>query len=112
ELAEKLGIDPIELRIRNEPETVPSNPARRFSDRHLTRCLREGAARFGWSKRSAKPGVTREGRWLIGMGVAAGYRGAPTMKSAARIKLDADGRITVQTDMTDIGTGSYTIIAQ
>lgn len=112
ELAEKLGIDPIELRIRNEPETVPSNPARRFSDRHLTRCLREGAARFGWSKRNAKPGVTREGRWLIGMGVAAGYRGAPTMKSAARIKLDAEGRITVQTDMTDIGTGSYTIIAQ
>lgn len=112
ELAEKLGIDPIELRIRNEPDTVPANPERRFSDRHLTRCLREGAARFGWSKRNAKPGVTREGRWLIGMGVAAGYRGAPTMKSAARIKLSADGRITVQTDMTDIGTGSYTIIAQ
>lgn len=112
ELAEKLGMDPVELRIRNEPETVPSDPERGFSDRHLTRCLREGAARFGWAKRNAKPGVTREGRWLIGMGVAAGYRGAPTMKSAARIKLDADGRITVQTDMTDIGTGSYTIIAQ
>ena len=112
ELAEKLGIDPVELRIRNEPETVPSNPQRKFSDRHLTRCLREGADRFGWGKRNAKPGVTREGRWLIGMGVAAGYRGAPTMKSAARIKLGADGRITVQTDMTDIGTGSYTIIAQ
>ncbi|MGV3456813.1 aldehyde oxidoreductase molybdenum-binding subunit PaoC [Sphingomonas sp.] len=112
ELAEQLGIDPVELRIRNEPQTVPSNPQRRFSDRHLTRCLREGADRFGWGKRNAKPGVTREGRWLIGMGVAAGYRGAPTMKSAARIKLGADGHITVQTDMTDIGTGSYTIIAQ
>jgi xanthine dehydrogenase YagR molybdenum-binding subunit len=112
ELAEKVGIDPIELRIRNEPETVPSKPDRRFSDRHLTRCLREGAARFGWDKRNATPGAVRDGRWLIGMGVAAGYRGAPTMKSAARIKLDQDGRITVQTDMTDIGTGSYTIIAQ
>ncbi|MBX3593469.1 aldehyde oxidoreductase molybdenum-binding subunit PaoC [Sphingomonas sp.] len=112
ELAERLGMDPIELRIRNEPETVPADPDKRFSDRHLTRCLREGAQRFGWDRRRAKPGAVREGRWLVGMGVAAGYRGAPTMKSAARIKLDADGRITVQTDMTDIGTGSYTIIAQ
>ncbi|QDX27328.1 xanthine dehydrogenase family protein molybdopterin-binding subunit [Sphingomonas suaedae] len=112
ELAEQLGIDPIELRIRNEPDMVPGDPKKRFSDRHLTRCLREGADRFGWSKRNPKAGATRDGRWLVGMGVAAGYRGAPTMKSAARIKLGADGRLTVQTDMTDIGTGSYTIIAQ
>ncbi|MGF7148600.1 xanthine dehydrogenase YagR molybdenum-binding subunit [Sphingomonas zeicaulis] len=114
ELAEAVGMDPIELRILNEPkpETVPGAPDQRFSDRNLVRCLREGAERFGWSKRNAKPGQMREGRWLIGMGVAAGYRGAPTGTSGARIKLEADGRIIVETDMTDIGTGTYTIVAQ
>ncbi len=112
ELAEKLGMDPIELRIRNEPETVPGTPTKRFSDRNLVRCLREGAKSFGWSERQAEPGKLREGQWLVGMGVAAGYRAAPTMKSGARIRLDGSGKVIVETDMTDIGTGSYTIIAQ
>lgn len=112
ELAEKLGIDPIELRIRNEPDVVPGTPEKRFSDRNLVRCLREGAERFGWSKRAARPASVRDGEWLVGMGVAAGYRGGPTMKSAARIRLDGTGQVIVETDMTDIGTGSYTIIAQ
>jgi xanthine dehydrogenase YagR molybdenum-binding subunit len=112
ELAETLDMDPIELRIRNEPETVPGTPGKRFSDRNLLRCLREGADRFGWSRRAAKPGSAREGQWLIGMGVAAGYRGAPTTKSGARVRLDGQGGLVVETDMTDIGTGSYTIIAQ
>jgi xanthine dehydrogenase YagR molybdenum-binding subunit len=112
ELADKLGMDPIELRIRNEPKVVPSDPSKKFSDRHLVEALREGAKRFGWSKRKAKPGTMRDGRWLVGMGVAAGYRGAPATKSAARVGIDKDGRISVSTDMTDIGTGSYTIIAQ
>lgn len=112
ELAEKLGMDPIELRIRNEPETVPGTPTKRFSDRNLVRCLREGAKSFGWSARKAEPGKVRDGQWLVGMGVAAGYRAAPTMKSGARIRLDGTGRVIVETDMTDIGTGSYTIIAQ
>ena len=112
ELAEKLGMDPVELRIRNDAKTVPSDPSKTFSDRHLVECLREGAKRFGWAERTAKPASVRDGHWLVGMGVAAGYRGAPTMKSAARVGLDAQGRISVSTDMTDIGTGSYTIIAQ
>ena len=112
ELAEKLGMDPIELRIRNDAKTVPADPSKRFSDRHLAECLREGAKRFDWSKRKAKPASVRDGRWLVGMGVAAGYRGAPATKSAARVGLDEKGRISVSTDMTDIGTGSYTIIAQ
>ncbi|WP_375290138.1 aldehyde oxidoreductase molybdenum-binding subunit PaoC [Qipengyuania sp.] len=112
ELAEKLGMDPVELRIRNDAKTVPADPSKRFSDRHLAECLREGAKRFEWSKRNAKPGSVRDGRWLVGMGVAAGYRGAPATKSAARVGLDGKGRISVSTDMTDIGTGSYTIIAQ
>ncbi|WP_156840932.1 aldehyde oxidoreductase molybdenum-binding subunit PaoC [Novosphingobium aquimarinum] len=112
ELAEKLGMDPVELRIVNEPKMVPGSPEKKFSDRNLVRCLREGAERFGWSRRSKTPGSMRDGRWLIGMGVAAGYRAGPTEASGAHVKLDADGRITVETDMTDIGTGSYTIIAQ
>lgn len=113
ELADKLGMDPIELRIRNEPEeTVPGKPEKRFSDRNLVRCLREGKTRFGWESRNPKPGTKRDGQWLIGMGVAAGYRAAPANKSAARVRLDGAGGVIVETDMTDIGTGSYTIIAQ
>ena len=113
ELAEKLGMDPVQLRIINDAsETVPGAPDKKISDRHLERCLREGAERFGWSKRSAQPGSRRQGRWLTGMGVAAGYRASPTMKSAARVRTSGDGRFTVETDMTDIGTGTYTIIAQ
>lgn len=112
ELAERLEMDPIELRILNEPETVPGEPAKKFSDRNLIRCLREGARRFGWSRRNSTPASVREGQWLIGMGVAAGYRAGPTAKSAAKVRLEADGQLTVETDMTDIGTGTYTIVAQ
>ena len=113
ELAEQLGMDPVELRIVNDAaERVPGNPEMKISDRHLVRCLTEGAEQFGWSSRKAKPGQSREGRWLTGMGVAAGYRAGPATKSAARVKMSEGGRLTVQTDMTDIGTGTYTIIAQ
>ncbi|RPF71898.1 aldehyde oxidoreductase molybdenum-binding subunit PaoC [Aurantiacibacter spongiae] len=113
ELAEKLGMDPVELRIRNDASgTVPGLPDKRISDRNLVRALREGVDRFGWAAREATPGSVREGRWLKGLGVAAGYRAAPTMTSAARVRSSGDGRIAVETDMTDIGTGSYTIIAQ
>ena len=112
EVAEKLGLDPIEFRIRNDTQVDPQRPERPFSQRQLTECLRLGAERFGWSRRASEPGKTRDGRWLVGMGVAAAFRNAPVMKSAARVRLDDRGIVTVETDMTDIGTGSYTIIAQ
>jgi xanthine dehydrogenase YagR molybdenum-binding subunit len=112
ELAEKLGMDPVELRIVNDTMVDPEKPDRPFSQRHLVECLRTGAARFGWDRRQAKPAQVREGRWLIGMGVAAGFRNNMVMKSAARVGIDAKGMVTVATDMTDIGTGTYTIIAQ
>jgi xanthine dehydrogenase YagR molybdenum-binding subunit len=112
EMAEKLGLDPIEFRIKNDTQVDPEKPDRKFSQRQLTECLRDGAERFGWSKRDPQPGKVRDGRWLLGLGVAAAYRGAPVMKSAARVRLDGKGIVTVETDMTDIGTGSYTIIAQ
>jgi xanthine dehydrogenase YagR molybdenum-binding subunit len=112
EVAEKLGLDPIEFRIQNDTQVDPQRPERPFSQRQLTECLRLGAERFGWSRRASEPGKTRDGRWLVGMGVAAAFRNAPVMKSAARVRLDDRGIVTVETDMTDIGTGSYTIIAQ
>ena len=112
ELAERLAIDPIELRVLNDTQVDPAKPERRFSQRQLIECLRTGAQHFGWAQRSTRPAMRREGRWWIGTGVAAAYRGNLVMKSAARVRLDARGRVTVETDMTDIGTGSYTIIAQ
>ncbi|KAB0676397.1 aldehyde oxidoreductase molybdenum-binding subunit PaoC [Aureimonas leprariae] len=112
EMAEKLGMDPIEFRILNDTQVDPGKPERRFSRRHLVDCLRDGSERFGWANRNATPGATRDGRWLVGMGVAAGFRDSPVQTSGARVRLGRDGVATVETDMTDIGTGSYTIIAQ
>jgi xanthine dehydrogenase YagR molybdenum-binding subunit len=111
ELAEKLGIDPIALRVINDTQVDPEKPERPYSQRQLNECLKIGADKFGWARR-ARPGVVRDGRWLVGMGVAAAFRNNLTMKSAARVRLDARGAVTVETDMTDIGTGTYTIIAQ
>lgn len=112
EMAEKLGLDPVEFRIRNDTQVDPANPDRPFSQRQLVQCLRDGARRFGWDQRSTTPATRRDGRWLVGMGVAAGFRNNLVMKSGARVRLDDKGQVTVETDMTDIGTGSYTIIAQ
>jgi xanthine dehydrogenase YagR molybdenum-binding subunit len=112
EMAEKLALDPIEFRVRNDTQVDPENPERRFSQRHLTECLRTGAKRFGWGKRSTRPGQRRDDHWLVGMGVAAAFRNNLVTKSAARVLLDNRGIVTVETDMTDIGTGSYTILAQ
>ncbi|WP_431286427.1 aldehyde oxidoreductase molybdenum-binding subunit PaoC [Roseateles chitinivorans] len=114
EIAEKVGMDPIQFRIVNDTQVDPEKPERPYSQRRLTECLRTGAERFGWSKRAA-PGQRREGpggRWLIGLGVAAAFRNNIVMKSAARVRLDRRGIVTVETDMTDIGTGTYTILAQ
>ena len=112
ELAEKVGIDPVELRIRNDTQVDPEKPERKYSQRQLNECLKQGAERFGWAKRSATPAAVRDGQWLVGMGVAAAFRNNLLTKSVARVKLGADGRVTVETDMTDIGTGTYTILAQ
>ena len=112
EMAEKLGLDPIEFRIRNDTQVDPEKPQRPFSQRQLIECLRLGAERFGWSQRHAQPAQQRDGRWLVGMGVAAGFRNNQLTKSGARVQVDGRGLVTVDTDMTDIGTGSYTIIAQ
>ena len=112
EMAEKLGMDPVAFRILNDTQVDPEKPERKFSQRQLNECLRIGADKFGWASRNPKPGLTRDGRWLVGTGVAAAFRNNLNEKSAARVRLDRAGRVIVETDMTDIGTGSYTIIAQ
>ncbi|WP_072932372.1 aldehyde oxidoreductase molybdenum-binding subunit PaoC [Nissabacter archeti] len=112
EMAEKLGMDPVHFRILNDTQVDPANPGRPFSQRQLIACLKTGAEKFGWSRRNARPAQSRDGRWLTGMGMAAGFRNNLVMTSGARVHLDAQGIVTVETDMTDIGTGSYTIIAQ
>jgi len=110
ELAEKLGMDPIELRRINDMTIDPEKDVP-FTSRNLTRALDEGAAKFGWDKRQ-KAGTRREGEWLIGTGVAAAVRGNMMMESSAKVEIHPDGSATVSSAMTDIGTGSYTILAQ
>ncbi|GGI18305.1 aldehyde oxidoreductase molybdenum-binding subunit PaoC [Oxalicibacterium faecigallinarum] len=112
EMAEKLNMDPVRFRIINETKVDPEKPDRAYSQRRLIDCLRKGAEQFNWNARNPQPGQNRDGRWLVGMGVAAGFRNNLVMTSAARVRLNSTGIITVETDMTDIGTGSYTIIAQ
>lgn len=111
EMAEKLRLDPIAFRNLNDTQVDPENPNRPFSQRQLTECFRIGAERFGWDKRTP-PVQSKDGRWLLGMGVAAAFRNNLVIPSGARVRLDKRGVVTVETDMTDIGTGSYTIIAQ
>jgi xanthine dehydrogenase YagR molybdenum-binding subunit len=127
EMAEKLGMDPIEFRIRNDTQVVPDFPKKPeasgskskqaeqhppFSKRQLIQCFEVGAKHFGWDRRNSKPAQVRDGRWLVGIGVASAIRDNMVVKSGARVRLDREGIVTVETDMTDIGTGSYTIIAQ
>lgn len=112
EIAEKVGMDPVEFRVLNDTQVDPENPKRPFSQRRFVECMRTGAKKFGWERRAARPGSVREGRWLKGLGVASAFRNNLVMKSAARVRLERSGRLVVETDMTDIGTGSYTIIGQ
>ncbi|HFZ8993285.1 TPA: aldehyde oxidoreductase molybdenum-binding subunit PaoC [Citrobacter freundii] len=112
EMAEKAGLDPVEFRILNDTQVDPAKPDRPFSRRQLIECLRTGAQRFGWQQRNPQPAQVRDGRWLVGMGMAAGFRDNLLTQSGARVHLAVDGKVIVETDMTDIGTGSYTIIAQ
>nr|WP_144430711.1 xanthine dehydrogenase family protein molybdopterin-binding subunit [Jannaschia donghaensis] len=110
ELAEAAGLDPIDLRLRNIPDTHPEDDLP-YSERGLARCLTEGAERFGWSGRGA-PASRLEGDWWVGMGVASAVRTNILGESKARVTLRPDGTALCETDMTDIGTGTYAILTQ
>ena len=111
DMAHLLGLDPIELRLRNEPDHDQTTGSP-FSTRRLTDCLRQGAASFGWSQRNPSPRSVRDGHDLIGIGVAAaGYH---TVRSAsdALARVNADGTADVQSATSDMGPGTYTSMAQ
>ena len=111
ELAIACGIDPIELRIRNEPDLDPEKGIP-FSSRNLVACLREGAERFGWADRDPTPGAREDGRWLVGTGVAASTYPAYRSPSTGTARFEADGSFTVQIAAADIGTGARTVLTQ
>jgi xanthine dehydrogenase YagR molybdenum-binding subunit len=111
ELAIACGLDPIELRIRNEPAVDPES-GRPFSSRNLVACLREGAQRFGWQPRDPTPRLRRAGPWLIGTGVAASSYPALQFPAAAQVSVDQAGNYQVRIDAIDIGTGAWTALTQ
>lgn len=110
ELALALGMDPIELRIKNEPEQDPEKRIP-FSSRGLIDCLRMGAARFGWDRRPAAH-TLRDRGWMIGLGVAAATYPTRMDECSARVRLTPNGHARVEIGATDLGTGTYTILAQ
>lgn len=111
ELAHELKIDPIELRVRNHTATDPlkNHP---FSAEHILECYQVGAEKFGWSKRKAEPRQTRNGKYLVGYGMATATYPAGRSSAAARVQLMPDGMVKVMSATQDIGTGTYTIMAQ
>ncbi|MCF3936115.1 xanthine dehydrogenase family protein molybdopterin-binding subunit [Acuticoccus sp. M5D2P5] len=111
ELAEKVGLDPVELRLRNIPDVDPSS-GKPYSSNRLADCLVHGAERFGWDNRNKEPGSERHGEWLIGQGMASAVRVNMLAPAEARVRLSPEGDVTIETDMTDIGTGTYAILTQ
>jgi len=111
ELAAASGIDPVELRLRNIPDEDPTQKIP-FSSNKLAEALRTGADRFGWERRRAEPDEVRKGEWLIGMGMASAVRVNMLVEAKARVSLSSEGHALVETDMTDIGTGTYAILTQ
>jgi xanthine dehydrogenase YagR molybdenum-binding subunit len=111
ELAVAAGMDPIALRIANEPDVEPET-GRRFSSRNLVACLREGARQFGWDERDPTPGVRREGRFLVGSGVAASTYPARRQPSSATARANDDGTYLVRIGAADIGTGARTALTR
>jgi xanthine dehydrogenase YagR molybdenum-binding subunit len=111
ELAHELGMDPIELRMRNEPDTDPLK-GKPFSQRMLREAFAVGAERFGWSERTPEPGSMRDGRWLVGMGVATAFHTALRMTANVTVRLAADGSVLVRCAFHEMGMGGATAQAQ
>ena len=111
ELAYELQLDPLEFRLKNYAE-IDQNEDKPFSSKALRECYEQGAAAFGWSQRSFAPRSMRDGRELVGWGMASGVWEAMRTKAQARVTLSSEGRLEVATASADIGTGTYTILAQ
>jgi xanthine dehydrogenase YagR molybdenum-binding subunit len=111
ELASALAIDPVQLRLINFADRN-GNEDKPYSSKELRACYAQGAERFGWNRRNPEPRSMREGRQLIGWGMAGGVWEAMQMKASARAHIDAQGKLTVSSATTDIGTGTYTVMTQ
>jgi xanthine dehydrogenase YagR molybdenum-binding subunit len=111
ELAHELGIDPVEFRLRNYAEVDPTD-GRPFSSKSLRRCYELGAERFGWRKRSRRPELTLRGGKLVGIGMATASYPANFTKASALVRMNPDGTVLVQSGAVDLGTGTYTVMAQ
>ena len=111
ELAYSRGIDPVALRLLNDTD-IDQNTGRPFSSRAMRKCLTEGAARFGWSKRIPKPCSMRQGRYLIGQGMAGAIYTHWRWPAEARVTLRDDGSVLVEAGTHDLGTGTYTVLQQ
>src|ERR1043166_5546878 len=112
EMAEKLGLDPIEFRRINDTTTDPSDEKKSYPSRSLMKCYDQAAEAFGWSKRNATPGAMRDGDWLIGHGCATAVYPTHVGVATARVRLLPNGHVRVQTAAHEIGNGIYTVLAQ
>ncbi|MCX2740960.1 xanthine dehydrogenase family protein molybdopterin-binding subunit [Pontibacter anaerobius] len=111
ELAYKAGVDPVEFRLKNYSEK-DQNQDKPFSSKELKECYRQGAEKFGWSKRNPEPRSMKEGHNLIGWGMAHGAWEATQKEASAKAVLSPDGKLTVSSATADIGTGTYTVMTQ
>ncbi|MGI4737642.1 MAG: xanthine dehydrogenase family protein molybdopterin-binding subunit [Janthinobacterium lividum] len=111
DLAYKIGVDPIEIRLRNHADYDYST-GHQWSSKSLKQCYARGAELFGWNKRNPTPGATRDGRYLVGMGMATASYPVHNSQGTARARLYADGHAVVQSGATDLGTGTYTVMTQ
>jgi len=111
DLAYKVGVDPIEIRLRNYADH-DHGTGQPWSSKSLKQCYTRGAELFGWSKRNPKAGATRDGRYLVGMGMASASYPVHNSSGTARARLYADGHAVVQAGATDLGTGTYTVMTQ
>jgi xanthine dehydrogenase YagR molybdenum-binding subunit len=111
ELAVALQMDPIELRLRNYAETDPET-GHPWSSKSLRECYKQGAERFGWSRRNPQPRATRDGRWLVGYGMATATYPARRNPAAATARMLPDGRVWVRAGTQEIGCGTYTSMTQ
>ena len=111
EMAIAAGLDPIEFRLRNDARRDDQKNLP-YSSKALSECYRAGAERIGWSRRSATPGALRDGHWLVGLGCASATRPARRSPCAARVRVTADGRALVSSSTAELGTGTYTVMAQ
>jgi xanthine dehydrogenase YagR molybdenum-binding subunit len=111
ELATELGMDPVELRMRNEPERNPLD-GKRFSRRDLRAAYARGAERFGWAEREPQPRAMREGRWLVGWGVATAFHAPLQMPVDVTVRIGVDGSVLVRCGVHEIGVGAATVVTQ